>query len=162
MHPLRQDRLLQELKTATALNLSVEIEMKVGDDLISNTFVLHKMPTLLFQAEGDFIVKCLPLNMIGVGKTKEEAWEVFGIDMAEILKESLEGSPIPKAIQELLSGPAADLYWSTYTRLVEQGEALKEVKRHIKDIVLTTDTEPDPTFSGKYREIHTTAEPVYG
>ena len=111
MHPERKKRILGELKDATPLTLTVRFDIEIGGGIITNTLVLNEMPALFFKSDGKFVIKCLPLNHLGMGKTKREAFENFGEDLAEMLTETLTESSFLDHLRILFEGTAAPLYW---------------------------------------------------
>lgn len=153
MHPKRRRRISQELKNARALSLTVMIKMKLGNGAITNNLTFNGMPTLLFEAEGKHIVKCLPLNQIGVGNTPDEAFNVLGIDLVDALKEALAEKTLDDVVRDMLIGRAASLYWEVYDQLAKKPMEPKRIERRVENLELTTDTYIDPALIEKYRNL---------
>ena len=157
MHPTRRRRVSRELRNAKALALTVIIELKLGNGAITNTLTFNGMPALLFEAEGKHIVKCLPLNQIGVGNTPDEAFNVLGIDLVDALKEALAEKTLEDVVRDMLIGRAAPMYWDVYMQLAKKPVEPKSIKRYIENLELTTDTYIDPALIEKYRNLPVSA-----
>ena len=156
MHPIRQRRVSRELRNAKALSL------KLGNGAIINTLAFNGMPALLFEAEGKHIVKCLPLNQIGVGNTPDEAFNVLGIDLVDALKEALAEKTLEDVVRDMLIGRAAPMYWDVYMQLAKKPAEPKSIKRYIENLELTTDTYIDPALFEKYRNLPVSAAAANG
>ncbi|MEE9465489.1 MAG: hypothetical protein V3W14_07975 [Candidatus Neomarinimicrobiota bacterium] len=157
MHPKRQKRVSQELKNASALSLTLTIEMKLGDGAITNTLTFSGMPTLLFKAKGKHIVKCLPLNQAGVGDSRDEAFKILGIDLVDAFTEALAESTLNTVVKDMLNGRPAELYWDVYTRLAKKKVEPKKIERRIENIELQTDTVIDPVLMDTYKNFPVSA-----
>jgi len=150
MHPARLKRVCEELKDAKALSLTVRFELAIGYGAITNTLEFKGMPSLLFEAGGKQIIKCLPLNQLGMGDTKDEAFEALGEDLADMLKEIFDESGLFKLVEDMMKGKAAQIYWDKYTELSKESPKHKEIKRRVENIELETDTAIDPALFEKY------------
>jgi len=153
MHPVRRERVLRELKDAIALSMTAIIEIELGNGAITNTLVFNGMPALLFEAEGKYIVKCLPLNQIGVGDSHDQAFESLGVDLVEAFKEALDENALSDVVRDMLNGKAAPIYWEKYIQLAKKKVMPKKIERRIENIELTTDTEIDPALIEKYKSL---------
>ena len=155
MHPTRKRRVVEELKDATPLALTVRFEVEFGDGIIKNTVVLRGMPALLFESEGRYVVKCLPLNHLGMGETKDEAFERLGEDLAEMLNDVFAESRLFDHIKGLFNGTAAKLYWDEHKKLIRLRPAKmrpKRVERRVKNVELETVTPPDLKSFAQYQK----------
>lgn len=150
MHPAREKRVRKELKKAKALSLTLEFRREIGNGAITNTLVFNGMPALLFESEGKQVIKCLPLNQLGMGDTKDEAFEVLGEDLAELLTEIFNESALFGRVDDMLKGRVAQVYWDEYERLSKQHPMQKKIERRIKNIKIETDTAIDPVLLKKY------------
>jgi len=152
MHPEREKRVRDELKGAKALSLTFKIHFEIGDGTITNTLALNGMPALLFETEGKQVIKCLPLNQLGMGDTRDKAFEALGEDLLEVFTELFNESKLLDLIDEQRKGRAADVYWAAHKRLAKKPPMSKKVKRQVKNVEIETDTVIDPALVQKYLE----------
>ena len=152
MHPAREQRVREELKGAKALSLTLEFSLEIGNGAITNTLVFNGMPALLFESEGKQVIKCLPLNQLGMGDTKDEAFEVLGEDLADLLTEIFNESALFGRVNDMMKGRVAQVYWDEYEQLSKQHPMPKKIERRIKNIKIETDTAIDPVLLKKYFE----------
>ena len=153
MHHLREKRINEELKGAKALSLTFKIFFESSNGAITNTLVLKGMPSLLFESEGKQVVKCLPLNQLGIGDTRDEAFDSLGEDLIELFTDLFNESGILKLIDDQRKGRAADIYWDRYKKLSETPPPrAKKVHRQVKNVEIETDTIIDPAIFQQYLE----------
>lgn len=143
MHPNRKKRVLEELKDATPLKMSVKFGIEIGGGIITNTLTLSDMPALVFESENEQVIKCLPLNHLGSGKTDKEAFMRFGEDIAEMIFEAFVESNFIEHLISLFEGPAAKIYWTEHKKLTKKKRPDKvkikeDIKRKIDNIELET------------------------
>ncbi|MCH7497995.1 MAG: hypothetical protein IH971_09100 [Candidatus Marinimicrobia bacterium] len=155
MHVDRERRVLKELENAKALSMTIRFDFELGDGAITNTMTFNGMPGLLFESEGKQVIKCLPLNQLGIGDTTDEASAMLIEDLVEMLKEALNESTLLEDIKDMLKGKAALIYWDKYLQLAEEGSVgavSKKVERSIENLELETDERIDPALAARYRE----------
>ena len=150
MHQARLTRVERELKKAKALSLTLRFDLDMGSGVIRNTLELEGMPALIFEAEGRYVIKCLPLNQLGTGDSRDEAFEELGEDMAAMLDEVFEESNLFSLIKNMMKGRAARIYWDRYAQLAEEPSRQKKIKRQVNNVSLETDTRIDPSVLEKY------------
>lgn len=128
MHPEREKLIQEELENATALSLTLNFSGKVGNLPITHTLDFEGMPALLLKSNGKHIVKCLPLNQLGIGDTIEEAIDMLREDLSEILTDVIGESNFLKSVGSLLEGRAAPLYWEKHKELSEAAAVITKAK----------------------------------
>ncbi|MCK4577215.1 MAG: hypothetical protein KAU50_00405, partial [Candidatus Marinimicrobia bacterium] len=89
----------------------------VGELPITHTLEFEQMPGLYIRSNGQHIVKCLPLNQIGIGSSFDEAANQLGDDISEILTDVLGESDFSKSVFSLLEGKSDQVYWEKHSEL---------------------------------------------
>ena len=119
MHIARRQRINKELKNARALEMRIEFKFNVDKLPISHTVEFDHMPALLFEADNKSVIKCLPLNMVGIGDSDDEAFTNLADDISELLKDILNESKLLPLSKGLLVGSSADIYWNKFETLTK-------------------------------------------
>jgi len=154
MHVNREKRILKELSNAKALSMKVRFDFKIGDGAITNTMTFNGMPGLLFESEGKKVIKCLPLNQLGIGDTDNDAYAMLLEDLVEMLNEALIESNLLEHINDMMKGRAAEIYWDRYAQISQETSTSviqKKVERRIENVELETNEMIDPALAEKYQ-----------
>lgn len=162
MHPERAKRVLAQLKDAEALSLEAKLDCKLGRLPVKFTLEFRKMPTLLYQANGKRVVKCLPLNQLGMGDTDDDAFEMLAEDLEDMFFEAIAGSNLAERVVELLQGMAARLYWDKHEELQkkqhEEASKTRGLRTPNLDLERTTATQVNPALLAEYQEFSLPAQ----
>ena len=125
MHSKRSTRIHKELKAAQSMSLSLKFDVRLSPVPITISLQFDRMPVLSYKSGSNTVVKCLPLNQVGIGKNQEEAKHALQEDLQELLIDALQGSRLWDQIALLLQGQADEVFWSKYKDLAQTAIAEK-------------------------------------
>lgn len=133
MHPERKKLIDEELQNARAITMTLTFTGSIGEMPITHSLEFEQMPGLYIRSNGLHIVKCLPLNQIGVGSTFDEATDQLGEDISEILTDVLRESDFSSSVFSLLEGKSDQAYWERHSELSK--DAIVSETRLKKDVI---------------------------